>query len=43
MQDCWRVLGAKKHANKVYYGKCGNDEFVCLFLLFVQIHEFMYK
>ena len=43
MQNFLRVLGAKKHENKVYYGKCGNDEFVCLFLLFVQNHEFMYK
>ena len=43
MQNFLRVLGAKKHENKVYYGKRGNDEFVCLFLLFVQNHEFMYK
>ena len=25
MQNCLRVLGGKKHANNVYYGKCGND------------------
>ena len=26
MQNCLRVLGSKKHADKVHYGKCGNNE-----------------
>ena len=26
MQNCLRVLGSKRHANKVYYGKRGNGE-----------------
>ena len=27
MQNCLRLLGGKKNANKLYYGKCGNGEY----------------
>ena len=30
MQNCLRVLGVKKHVNKVYNGGCGNGEWLRL-------------